>query len=392
MENKLLLTKTALKWSNEYYEKEDYILLKVFRKDLTEFYDVLIDKEDFKLVSQGQWYGYMNRKNTYLKNLVKILYTIHDPKKKTYDIHQWILQSKGKDLIVDHKNLNRLDNRRCNLRFVTAQENRLNQVCTGWSYHKEEDVYKSNIYYNNKCFYLGEYKTKEEAEEIYLKSCLITGYNKTSDYHNDEIKRLHIQLNKLDYENLYLKELINYKDNGILEYIPKITILNQENSKGANNLGLGYNYDKKTGKYLARIKLNDKELNIGRYNTEDEANIIYLKACLMAEKEKISPQIAERINKYNIKLTGEDYKNKYLKKVYNCINNIDESIENGRFNYKYDENIDIIINMVNKGFTWNGVARYLKENIKGLEKAKGETIKKKYMNYISAERNMTIEL
>jgi hypothetical protein len=390
MESKLLLRKSALKWVNEYYKKEDYVLLKVFRKDLTESYDVLIDEEDFKLVSQGQWYGYMNRKNTHLKNIVHILYTIHNPNKKVYDIYQWILQSKDKNVIVDHKNMNRLDNRKDNLRYVTAQENRLNQICTGWTYYKEEDLYKSNIYYNNKNFYLGAYKTKEEAEIIYLKACLLTGYDKISNYHGAEIERLNLELLHSDYENIYLKKLINYKDDGMLEYIPRSVILNQENIKVANNLGLGYNYDKPTNKYLTRISLKDKTFNIGRYDNEKEANEIYLKACIIAGKDKTSPQIAERIINHSIIVTNEDYNNNYLRKVYNYVNNINEVVKNKKINYSYDDNINIIVEMVNKKFNWNEIARYLKENIEGLEKAKGEIVKAKYLNYINSNQSFNI--
>ena len=278
MKDNLLLRKPAIKWVNEYYEKEEFVLLKIFRKDLTESYDVLIDKSDFENVSKGQWYAYMSRKNTHLKNIIEILYTIHNKdkhKKKTYNIYQWILDTKDKNIIVDHKNRNRLDNRRFNIEISNAYNNRINQT---------------------------------------------------------------------------------YK---------------------------GYNYDKATDKYLVRITCDKKAINIGRYNTELEAETTYLKAMILLEKDKISEYHKQRIKELNIKLTDEDYKNKYIKKIYILANNLDEPIENGQCNYNYDNNIDIIIDLVEQGFNWNEIARYLKKNIVGLEHAKGETVKSKYLKYIN---------
>ena len=142
MESKLLLKKSATKWINEYYDKDDYILLKVFRKDLTETYDVLIDKTDFIKVSQGQWYGHTDRKNTHLKNIIKILYTREiSHKKYVYQIYQWILDTKHKNIIIDHKNTSRLDNRRQNLRVSNSVENSINQTYKGYNFDKHTGRY-----------------------------------------------------------------------------------------------------------------------------------------------------------------------------------------------------------------------------------------------------------
>ena len=218
----------------------------------------------------------MNRKNTELKDIIEILYTMEINKEKhTYQIHQWILDTKSKNMVIDHKNRNRLDNRRSNLEISTPQKNRINQT---------------------------------------------------------------------------------YK---------------------------GYNYDKSTGKYLVRITHKGKAINLGRYDTELEAETIYLKSMMIMGKDLISAYHKQRIKELNIHLSEEDYNDNYLRKIHIIFSNSNEQIKNGKFNYNYDKNMNIIIDMVNEGNNWNEIARYLKENIKGLERAKGETVKKKYLNYIN---------
>jgi len=386
MEEKCLLRKSAILWVNEYYNKEDYMLLKVFRKDLTESYDILIDKSDFELVSQGQWYGHMARKNTHLKNILHILWThTKNDKKVTFDIYQWILDSKNENRIVDHKSMDRQDNRRQNLRFATAKQNTINQQYTGWSY--QDGKYCSYIYCDSIYFYLGTYDKKEDAEEIYLKAYIIIGYDKISESCKSRIQLSNVSLSEKDYNNEYLNRLITYRDEGIIPKVDKELIKLIKLSTFQGN-GMGYNYDKVTKRYLVRIKINGKEINIGRYDTEKEANEIYLKACLITNKQEQFSQIVERIKEYNIILTKDDYNHKYLRKVYNLYNNIDEITVNGRFNYKYEENMNVIVKLVNEGVNWNKISQYLRKNIKGLEGAKGTMVKVKYNKYIENLLNL----
>lgn len=185
-------------------------MLKIFRKDLTESYDILIDKEDFEKVSKGQWYVFMNRKNSYLKDIIEILYTISvNGKTKVYNIYQWILDSKYKNVIIDHKNRNRLDNRKCNIEISDATKNRINQTYKGYNYDKRTRKYLVRISINKKAINIGRYNTELEAETIYLKAMILLGNDKISEYHRQRINKLHIELTKEDYENKYLKKLYN---------------------------------------------------------------------------------------------------------------------------------------------------------------------------------------
>lgn len=87
----------------------------------------IIDKEDFHLVKNITW--------SLLKWGDRLEYArsdYHNPesnikRKRTLMHHLIIGKPKGK-LMVDHINGNGLDNRKCNLRFVTNSENQLNSI------------------------------------------------------------------------------------------------------------------------------------------------------------------------------------------------------------------------------------------------------------------------
>lgn len=275
---KKIYEKKAVKWVNTYYEDDEYIILIIAKPETNESYDVLIDKEDFDLVKQGQWFVFNPRRKSHLKDIYRILWTKKiGGKQYNYDIYQYILGTKYENVIVDHINMNRFDNRKRNLRIVDGSCNATNQE------HK------------------------------------------------------------------------------------------------------GYTFQKDTNKYLVRVRIGKKDINIGRYDTEEEAEIMYLKASLLLHKEKISYSVKERINKLNITLTEEDYNNKYIKKLLNVLEGKHDFTDTklGRANFAYDKNIDIICDLVSQGYSYHRIAQILKQKgIEGLEHAKGDTIKKRYLEYI----------
>ena len=275
---KVFLEKKGFKWINTYYECDDYIILNCSKEETNESYDVLIDKEDFELVSKGQWHVVVQQEKKSHKKCYSVIWsTTLNNKRVNYNIYQLILKTKlsNNGLIVDHINMDRFDNRKKNLRITTYKVNSINQI------------------------------------------------------HN------------------------------------------------------GYNFDKDTNKYLVRITIGEKCINIGRYNTIEEANEIYLKASIIIGKDKISSDIKNRIDELNIILTNEEIKlNKYLYKVYCIYNNIEVPKKlNGKLKLEYEKNIDIIDKLYKNGYSWNYIANYLMDN-NLQEKAKGETIKKYYLKYL----------
>ena len=75
-------------------------------------YDFLIDDEDFKRVSKFNW--------TFNKKIKYIIATSRD--NSGLYLHRFLLNN-PKNRVVDHINRNKLDNRKCNLRICTINEN-----------------------------------------------------------------------------------------------------------------------------------------------------------------------------------------------------------------------------------------------------------------------------
>ncbi|WP_414143526.1 HNH endonuclease [Burkholderia cepacia] len=77
--------------------------------------------------------------------------------------------------IVDHRNRDRLDNRRANLRICDKSQNGCNRVKTrhntsglkGVSYHRASGRWRAAIGYRGKARYLGIYPDPESAHEVY---------------------------------------------------------------------------------------------------------------------------------------------------------------------------------------------------------------------------------
>lgn len=78
------------------------------------------------------------------------------------------LPMKDNTQIVDHKNLQRNDNRKENLRVCTYSQNSYNKksrskLYKGITYRKREGTYRAVITADKHTYYLGDYATLEEA-------------------------------------------------------------------------------------------------------------------------------------------------------------------------------------------------------------------------------------
>lgn len=83
----------------------------------------------------------------------------------------WVNKSLNGDLMIDHINGNRSDNRIVNLRQVTTSQNNMNVIgVTGITYDKDRNKWRSRIAINNKQIFLGRFNTEEEAKDAYIKA------------------------------------------------------------------------------------------------------------------------------------------------------------------------------------------------------------------------------
>lgn len=118
----------------------------------------LFDASDYETVKRYTWY------------ISKRGYVTTNVKRKATPMHKILLgNTKGFD--VDHISGNKLDNRRCNLRICTHQQNMFNQNIRstntsgfiGVSLMKNTGKYEAYIHYNGKKYYLGLYDNAVDA-------------------------------------------------------------------------------------------------------------------------------------------------------------------------------------------------------------------------------------
>lgn len=82
---------------------------------------------------------------------------------------------------IDHINRDRLDNRLINLRDATRTINNQNTNARGYSWHKQNKMWRSRITVNRKVIYLGCFHTEEEARNAYITAKKI--YHKSCHYY-----------------------------------------------------------------------------------------------------------------------------------------------------------------------------------------------------------------
>ena len=120
----------------------------------------MFDRDKFDAISAYNWYRNYNDPE-------KPLYNTNGFGKKLHDY----LVDCPKELEVDHINLNTLDNRMCNLRIVTHQQNQCNHPVmknntsgvSGVSYYPPRKKYRARIKIGQHEIHLGYYEAFEQA-------------------------------------------------------------------------------------------------------------------------------------------------------------------------------------------------------------------------------------
>ena len=149
--------------------------------ELTQGQHAIVDTEDFEQLNKHKWYAnkighsyYACRGSSWNKE--------KDQWNEILRMHRVVLGlKKGDGFEVDHINGDGLDNRRCNLRLVTKQQNRWNQATSkkgtskykGVSWDTTRDKWQAGITINGKRFALERFDNEVEAAKAYDKRARI---------------------------------------------------------------------------------------------------------------------------------------------------------------------------------------------------------------------------
>ena len=142
----------------------------------------LVDDEDYEWLNQFKWFSEKGRNTYYVASCINSVRT---------RMHRFILELIDRKIIIDHKDGNGLNNQRNNLRKCTHAENMTNRKsaknssskylgvsmrCTKTKYvSKKTGIETTHFSFgwvatttiDNKCKYLGTFKTELEAAIIY---------------------------------------------------------------------------------------------------------------------------------------------------------------------------------------------------------------------------------
>lgn len=140
------------------FQKFDTYAMGTTNKGIQFYFDI----EDYEKVSQHTW---RVNNNGYLVANIWI-----DEKRKVIEMHRYLFKVQ-EGLYIDHINRNKLDNRSCNLRYITPSSNGFNADMqgnntsgkVGVSYNKQNNNWVAHIGYNFQHIYLGSYIRFEDA-------------------------------------------------------------------------------------------------------------------------------------------------------------------------------------------------------------------------------------
>ncbi len=144
------------------------MILSIMAIPLTQGLFALVDAEDFERLNRHKWFAMKSSKTHYAARADRV----KCPIKLSY-MHREIMHI-PENMQVDHINYSGLDNRRCNLRICSREDNLRAQRpqkgssrFRGVSWDREHDNWRVQSYSNGKHINLGHYENEEEAARAY---------------------------------------------------------------------------------------------------------------------------------------------------------------------------------------------------------------------------------
>lgn len=159
---------SGIKQNNYEFSNDGYVIGYTSNTDK----QFIFDADDYEKVNKYHWY---EETNGYIRSSGK-------KKGDRISIHRLVMNV-PEDKYIDHINHNTFDNRKSNLRIVTASQNAMNHILgnkntsgtTGVVWVRSRNNWKAEIKLNGETIYLGSFdkfddaeKTRKEAEEKYF--------------------------------------------------------------------------------------------------------------------------------------------------------------------------------------------------------------------------------
>ena len=144
--------------------------------ELTQSHVTIVDAEDYEWLNNWKWHVLKERYTCYAYRSQYTGMVEGKVKLKTIFMHRLIMDCPDK-MVVDHRNGDGLDNRKCNLRVVTRRQNGQNRrdnsssKYPGVSWHKGTQKWGAYIQINNKKKHLGVFKEERDAAKAYELAC-----------------------------------------------------------------------------------------------------------------------------------------------------------------------------------------------------------------------------
>ena len=136
-----------------------------------------VDDEDYEKINQYKW-RFSNKQGVATQVQISGSGKLGTQKRKTLLLHRFILNA-PRGLEVDHKNGDKLDNRRSNLRVCSHAENMRNRKVSKATLSGFKGVrsngsrWQAYIMFNEKFINLGQHDTRKDAARAYNKAALV---------------------------------------------------------------------------------------------------------------------------------------------------------------------------------------------------------------------------